>query len=162
MKVLTLLQDKDAALAKDIDASRTGVLPRVRLVPIGPIELAPIGPRRAHSARYAQRRCGIAGDQNALPGKTAVVYGAGGAIGAAASRAVAREGAKVILVGRTRPPLEAVAEAIHDAGSSADLAVLKSLSTLDEAADVAAFLASDRAASMTGTVANLTAGIVLD
>jgi len=34
--------------------------------------------------------------------------------------------------------------------------------TLDELADVAAFLASDRAAAMTGTVANLTGGIIVD
>jgi NAD(P)-dependent dehydrogenase (short-subunit alcohol dehydrogenase family) len=34
--------------------------------------------------------------------------------------------------------------------------------TLRELADVAAFLASDRAAAMTGTVANLTGGIAAD
>jgi enoyl-[acyl-carrier-protein] reductase (NADH) len=34
--------------------------------------------------------------------------------------------------------------------------------TLDQVADVAAFLASDRAATMTGTIANLTAGHVVD
>jgi NAD(P)-dependent dehydrogenase (short-subunit alcohol dehydrogenase family) len=34
--------------------------------------------------------------------------------------------------------------------------------TLEELADVAAFIASDRAAAMTGTVANLTGGIVVD
>jgi hypothetical protein len=34
--------------------------------------------------------------------------------------------------------------------------------TLAELADVAAFMASDRAAAMTGTVANLTGGIIVD
>jgi NAD(P)-dependent dehydrogenase (short-subunit alcohol dehydrogenase family) len=44
----------------------------------------------------------------------------------------------------------------------ADATLLKQLPTLDQVADVAAFLASDRAASMTGTVANLTAGFLVD
>lgn len=34
--------------------------------------------------------------------------------------------------------------------------------TLAELADVAAFVASDQAAAMTGTVANLTGGIIVD
>ena len=34
--------------------------------------------------------------------------------------------------------------------------------TLEELAEVAAFVASDRAAAMTGTVANLTGGIIVD
>jgi NAD(P)-dependent dehydrogenase (short-subunit alcohol dehydrogenase family) len=39
-----------------------------------------------------------------LEQKTAVIYGAGGAIGGAVARAFAREGARVYLAGRTRPP----------------------------------------------------------
>src|SRR5260221_12978007 len=39
-----------------------------------------------------------------LEQKTAVIYGAGGAIGSAVARAFAREGARVYLAGRTRPP----------------------------------------------------------
>jgi 3-oxoacyl-[acyl-carrier protein] reductase len=46
-----------------------------------------------------------------LEQKTAVIYGAGGAIGGAVARAFAREGARVFLAGRTRAPLQAVAEA---------------------------------------------------
>lgn len=40
--------------------------------------------------------------------------------------------------------------------------LLKRLPTLNQVADVAAFLASDRAATMTGTIANLTAGHIVD
>ena len=40
--------------------------------------------------------------------------------------------------------------------------LLKRLPTLDEVADTAAFLASDRAGAMTGTVANLSAGGITD
>ena len=47
-----------------------------------------------------------------LANKTAVVYGAGGAIGSAVSRAYAREGARVFLAGRTAAPLDRVASAI--------------------------------------------------
>ena len=43
-----------------------------------------------------------------------------------------------------------------------DLTLLKRLPTLAEVADTAAFLASDHAASMTGTVVNLTAGVSVD
>jgi NADP-dependent 3-hydroxy acid dehydrogenase YdfG len=43
-----------------------------------------------------------------LEGKTAVINGAGGAIGGAVAHAFAREGAKVFLAGRTLAPLDAV------------------------------------------------------
>jgi 3-oxoacyl-[acyl-carrier protein] reductase len=53
-----------------------------------------------------------------LDTKTAIVYGAGGAIGSAVSRAYAREGAEVHLAGRTRRTLEEVAQRIrHDGGA---------------------------------------------
>jgi NAD(P)-dependent dehydrogenase (short-subunit alcohol dehydrogenase family) len=47
-----------------------------------------------------------------LANKTAVIYAAGGAIGAAAARAFAREGARLFLTGRNREKVDAVAEAI--------------------------------------------------
>jgi 3-oxoacyl-[acyl-carrier protein] reductase len=54
-----------------------------------------------------------------LDAKTAIVYGAGGAIGSAVARAYAREGAEVHLAGRTRPTLEEVAQRIrHDGGAA--------------------------------------------
>jgi 3-oxoacyl-[acyl-carrier protein] reductase len=54
-----------------------------------------------------------------LENKTALVYGAAGAIGSAVARAYAREGATVHLAGRTVATLEAVAERIRgDAGAA--------------------------------------------
>jgi NAD(P)-dependent dehydrogenase (short-subunit alcohol dehydrogenase family) len=49
-----------------------------------------------------------------------------------------------------------------DAGGMAEMTLLKRLPTLDEVAETAAFLASDRARAMTGTVVNLTAGALVD
>src|SRR5690242_10831631 len=66
-----------------------------------------------------------------LQDRNAIIYGAGGALGAGVARAFAREGATVHLVGRTRGPLEAVAADIAGAGGTAHVAVLDAL---DEAA----------------------------
>jgi NAD(P)-dependent dehydrogenase (short-subunit alcohol dehydrogenase family) len=62
-----------------------------------------------------------------LEGKTAVVYGAGGAIGGAVAHAFAREGAKLHLTGRRQAPVEAVAEEINSAGGSAEAAEVDAL-----------------------------------
>lgn len=43
-----------------------------------------------------------------------------------------------------------------------DQTLLRRLPTLAEVANVAAFMASDRASAMTGTVANVTGGAVVD
>ncbi|GAA4073150.1 SDR family NAD(P)-dependent oxidoreductase [Streptomyces shaanxiensis] len=59
-----------------------------------------------------------------LRDKVALVYGAGGAIGGAAARAFAREGAKVFLAGRTAAPLDKLAEDIRAAGADAETAVV--------------------------------------
>jgi 3-oxoacyl-[acyl-carrier protein] reductase len=59
-----------------------------------------------------------------LEGKTAVVYGAGGAVGAAVATAFAAEGARVALTGRGLQSLEPVREAIIDAGGQADVEVV--------------------------------------
>jgi len=59
-----------------------------------------------------------------LEGKSAVIYGAGGAIGGAVARAFAGEGARVFLAGRTAGRLEAVAEQIRSAGGVAETAQL--------------------------------------
>lgn len=62
-----------------------------------------------------------------LEGKNAVVYGAGGHIGSAVTRAFAREGARVYLAGRTLPKLEAVATEIAAAGGAAEAARVDAL-----------------------------------
>ena len=62
-----------------------------------------------------------------LEHKNAVVYGAGGRIGAAVCEAFAREGAHVFLAGRTQARLDAVAQRIAAAGGRADVAVLDAL-----------------------------------
>lgn len=66
-----------------------------------------------------------------LETKNAVIYGGGGAIGGAVARALAREGAKVFLAGRTLAKLERVACEIKSAGGQAESAVVDAL---DEAA----------------------------
>ena len=75
-----------------------------------------------------------------LENKNAVVYGAGGSIGGAVSRAFAREGARVFLAGRTPARLEAVAEAIRAAGGTAQTAEVDALDeqAVDQHADAVA------------------------
>ena len=66
-----------------------------------------------------------------LDHKTAIVYGAGGAIGSAVARAYAREGAEVHLAGRTQATLEEVAQRIRRDGGNAQVA---QVDVLDRAA----------------------------
>jgi NAD(P)-dependent dehydrogenase (short-subunit alcohol dehydrogenase family) len=66
-----------------------------------------------------------------LEEKVAVVYGAGGVIGAAVAHAFAAEGARVFLAGRTAPRLRSVAEEIGRDGGTAQVA---QVDALDEAA----------------------------
>lgn len=54
-----------------------------------------------------------------LSGKTAIVTGAGGVIGKAISLALAANGAKVVLTGRSRGPLEIVENEIKAPAASA-------------------------------------------
>jgi 3-oxoacyl-[acyl-carrier protein] reductase len=62
-----------------------------------------------------------------LEGKTAVIYGGGGAIGGAVARAFAREGARVFLAGRTLATLDAVAQDIRAAGGAVETAEVDAL-----------------------------------
>jgi NAD(P)-dependent dehydrogenase (short-subunit alcohol dehydrogenase family) len=67
------------------------------------------------------------GQMEMLLRKNAVIYGAGGAVGAAVARAFAREGAKVFLAGRTLSSLDAVAQDISNAGGVAETAQVDAL-----------------------------------
>jgi NAD(P)-dependent dehydrogenase (short-subunit alcohol dehydrogenase family) len=62
-----------------------------------------------------------------LDGKSAVVFGAGGSIGAAVAKVFAAEGARVFLAGRTKASLEAVAEQITNACGEAQATVVDAL-----------------------------------
>ena len=62
-----------------------------------------------------------------LDNKTAVIYGAGGAIGGAVARAFAREGARVFLTGRDVAKVDAVADEIIGAGGAAETAQVDAL-----------------------------------
>jgi 3-oxoacyl-[acyl-carrier protein] reductase len=62
-----------------------------------------------------------------LDGKNAVIYGAGGAIGAAVASAFAGEGARVQLAGRTGATLDRVAAEIRAGGGQADVAEVDAL-----------------------------------
>jgi 3-oxoacyl-[acyl-carrier protein] reductase len=75
-----------------------------------------------------------------LENRNAVVYGGGGSIGGAAARAFAREGAHVVLAGRTEATLEAVAGPIREAGGAVETAVVDALDerSVDEHADAMA------------------------
>jgi NAD(P)-dependent dehydrogenase (short-subunit alcohol dehydrogenase family) len=125
-----------------------------------------------------------------LERKSAIIYGGGGAIGGAVAPDFAREGARVFLVGRTLARLEEVAQRIRADGGSADVApldaldeaavdahadsvaaqagsiehasMLKRAATLEDVAHVAAFVASDRARTMTATTVNISAGALID
>ncbi len=57
-----------------------------------------------------------------LDQKTAIIYGASGAIGSAVARAYAREGANVHLAGRNEATLDAVAQRIRTEGGRAHVA----------------------------------------
>lgn len=59
-----------------------------------------------------------------LKDKVAVIYGAGGSIGRAVSRAFAREGARVFLAGRTQSSLDEVVNEIQANGGTAQTTVL--------------------------------------
>jgi 7-alpha-hydroxysteroid dehydrogenase len=71
-----------------------------------------------------------------LSGKTAIVYGASGAVGSAVARAFVREGAVVHLVARHLAPLQRLGDELTSAGGSAHVATADAL---DQAA-VAAHL----------------------
>lgn len=62
-----------------------------------------------------------------LENKTAVIYGAGGAVGSAVARAFAREGARVFLTGDNLETLKPLAQEILDARGVAEIAKIDAL-----------------------------------
>ncbi len=62
----------------------------------------------------------VGADIHPLAGQVAVVTGAGRGIGAAIARQLSSLGATALLCGRTRPPLEAAAKSIAQAGGKAE------------------------------------------
>ncbi len=74
-----------------------------------------------------------------IKGKIAWVTGAGTGIGEAGAKALARLGAIVVLTGRRKEPLEAVARAISDKGGVAHVQPAD-LSSVDEVNDVALWI----------------------
>lgn len=59
-----------------------------------------------------------------LEDKNTVIYGAGGAIGGTVARVFAREGARVLIAGRTQARLDAVAADIAAAGGAVETALV--------------------------------------
>jgi 3-oxoacyl-[acyl-carrier protein] reductase len=55
-----------------------------------------------------------------LKNKNAVIYGAGGSLGGAVAKALAREGVRIFLTGRTLEPLQKLAEEIRVLGGTAE------------------------------------------
>jgi len=75
-----------------------------------------------------------------LENKNTVIYGGGGAIGGAVARALARQGARVFLAGRTLATLDRVAEEISAVGGVAETARVDALdeTAVDEHVDAVA------------------------
>ena len=82
------------------------------------IEKQTLSPASRSGARILEHKC-------------ALVFGAGGSIGAAIAWEFAAEGARVFLVGRTTSGLEPVAEQIKASGGAAETAAID---VLDDAA----------------------------
>src|SRR5712692_7248601 len=70
---------------------------------------------------------GSMGSSSILKGKHAVVFGAGGSIGAAVAKEFAAEGAEVFLAGRTKSTVEEVTTQITASGGHAHAAVIDAL-----------------------------------
>jgi NAD(P)-dependent dehydrogenase (short-subunit alcohol dehydrogenase family) len=130
---------------------------------------------RAAARHMVSTRSGVILTLSASPAQVAIAGAGGFGVACAAieglSRTLAAElGPQGVRVVCLRP------HRIGDSGMDPDprlaqaefraflenLTLLKRLPSLDEVAHTAAFLASDRAAAMTGTVANLTGGMSVD
>jgi len=59
-----------------------------------------------------------------LHNKTAIIYGAGGAVGGAVAKAFAREGARLFLAGRSAAPLARITADLAEAGHAAEFDIV--------------------------------------
>jgi NAD(P)-dependent dehydrogenase (short-subunit alcohol dehydrogenase family) len=66
-------------------------------------------------------------NESLLHQKSTIIYGAGGGIGAGVALEFARQGARLFLAGRTRAPLERVAERVAALGADVVVAVVDAL-----------------------------------
>jgi NAD(P)-dependent dehydrogenase (short-subunit alcohol dehydrogenase family) len=97
-----------------------------------------------------------------LKGKVAVIYGAGGGIGGAVARAFAARAPGVFLPG-TSGHRSNLSPRTSCPPADPPRRPRSTLSTSpEEMANVAAFMASDKASGMTGTTVNLTMGSLDD
>ena len=62
-----------------------------------------------------------------LQGKNAIIYGAGGSLGSAVAKALAKAGAKLFLTGRTLSNVQKVANEIISAGGKAEASQVDAL-----------------------------------
>jgi 3-oxoacyl-[acyl-carrier protein] reductase len=105
-----------------------------------------------------------------LEHKNAVIYGGGGAIGGAVARHMIRQGSGVILAfGGEGDPLRDYYIGGFQVGLHAVEAMRRQLAaelgraaTLEDVGNVAAFVASDRARTMTAATVNISAGALID
>ncbi len=89
-----------------------------------------------------------------LEGKCAVVFGAGGSIGAAVAKEFAAEGAQVFLAGRTAEPVELVAKEITANGGSAHAQVVDALDANGPEVSMSSSTPSDHESASTGTASS--------
>ncbi|HEY8200012.1 MAG TPA: SDR family oxidoreductase [Actinomycetota bacterium] len=108
-----------------------------------------------------------------LEGKNAIIYGGGGGIGRGVASAVGPHGVRVCGIWTAGVAETLTQEKLTGVGGPnvadpqtveemiAGMAALRRAPRLADVAEVTTFLASDRAAGMTGTMANVTCGLVL-
>ena len=131
---------------------------------------------RTAARHMAKRRSGVILTLSASPARLALASTGGFGVACAAVEGLTRtlaaelgpQGIRVVCIrphriGDTLGPKSDFAINEHEFRDLIEgWTLLKRLPTLAEVAETAAFLASDRAAAMTGTVANLTCGMSLD